>query len=194
MKINDPFAESIGWQPLLYTGKIFGSRKALFEKNKASLVVDDASKFALKSLAGITFLFLISPLLIGLNPKDFNVGIQLAYGILIFGSLITGIKIYLKVKEPINFDKGKQSFTKGKKVSVEFKDIYALQLIEKSVEGETKEGKYIDNYYQLNLVLNDRERVHVIDQKKNPQFVEYALSIAEFIEKPLWDRTEELAV
>lgn len=188
MKINDPFAENVGWLPLRYTGKLFGFRKVIVEKNKASLVVDESTKFALKGMALVTFLFVISPLLIGLNPKDFNMGIQLAYGILIFGSLITGIKIYLKVKEEIVFDKSSQCFIKGKNTIVKFSDIYALQLIEKVVEGVREEGKFKDKYYQLNLVLKDKERVHIIDQKKNPQFIDYAHSIAKFLEKPLWDR------
>jgi hypothetical protein len=91
--------------------------------------------------------------------------------------------------QPFFFDKASGIFKNGRKQTVKFDDVYALQLLSREVQvkappkGELKKIKT----YELNLVLNDGKRVNVLAHGGFNEIKEDSDIISRFIDKPLWD-------
>ena len=192
MKIDDPFAEEIAWMPLRYTRNGIGSRVLQINKNEASFVLDEVSKKIFK-VAGVgIFLGLLCPFIFfPKGPFSTSLG-TVFYSVMVLCVISFSLRLFKESSKTIKFCKSTMKFIKGSADKfTKLNDVYALQFIEKDVElKNTEDGAKTLTYYQLNLVLKNKERVHVIDLKYRT--IESVKSLSEFIDKPLWDKTGDL--
>lgn len=98
---------------------------------------------------------------------------------------------------PLIFDKRKGAFWKGRKDPdamtrwkessnyVRLENIYALQLISKT--STYHGGRSVITRYEINLILKDSSRVHVVQHGNKKRIRRDAAVLAEFLDKPLWD-------
>jgi hypothetical protein len=102
--------------------------------------------------------------------------------------LLGGWGVYLQ-SQPLDFDKTAGVFRRGKKQSIKFDEIHAVQLLSRIVEAKTPpkgEVKQI-SIYELNLVLNDGSRVNLVSHGGLKEILEDSNAISDFINKPIWD-------
>jgi hypothetical protein len=144
-------------------------------------------------IIGISF-SILSKGLSNFNPKEL---IAILVGI-VFAAI--GGALFNFGTKPIVFDKHSGHFWKGRKspdqvMNIDsikslapLHDIYALQLISEFCRGS---GKNSSSYYsyELNLILNDSERINVVDHGKHAKIREDGQTLARFLNKPLWDAT-----
>lgn len=93
------------------------------------------------------------------------------------------------------FDKRKMLFWKGNAEydfyvdshfdkNAKLNNVYAIQLIYKIIEHD--DGPDYDNY-ELNIVLEDSRRIHVVSYAKKDKVRQDASVLARFLDKPIWD-------
>ena len=109
--------------------------------------------------------------------------------------LIVGIYHLFTLKMPIYFDTDLNIFSKGyeskflsyltlcERKTRKLKDIYALQIVREYCKGN-KSSYYS---YELNLVLNNGERINLVDHGNYVKLLEDAKKLSEFLGRPLWD-------
>ena len=74
---------------------------------------------------------------------------------------------------------------------VHIEQIHALQLLSKQrVKSMQSVGTY--QSFELNLVLRNGSRVHVIDHGDGPRLRQDAQALSRFLSRPLWDTTSTL--
>lgn len=115
-----------------------------------------------------------------------------------FGSLglflvCLGVKMVYEASKPIVFDRRRGLFWKGKEPLTspsrsEARDgllplsrLHALQLLTRGTKGGW--------VYQLNLVLEDAERIAVVCHGDGDSLREDVATLAEFLGVPVWDAT-----
>lgn len=194
--INDPVAHLTAWSPASPGGANFATHKLhMIHPQRAEFRCSGGMK--LMSLVFLIFGFVIAsifgkPLIHGnlsweadqLVPLGFGVVFALAGGFMLRAALT-----------PVVFDLNHGYFCKSRlkpehtmdpsriKNHARLSDVYALQLI--SERCRTKNGSYLS--YELNLVLNDGNRINVIDHGNLGEIKRDARMIAELIHKPLWE-------
>ena len=105
-----------------------------------------------------------------------------------------------RVATPIVFDKRSGSFWKGRQAAgvmmadrlaevspIQLDDIHAVQIIAK----HSTEHRFSYSYptQELNLILKDGNREHVVDAASLDQIRKDAQTLGMFLEKPVWDAT-----
>lgn len=132
----------------------------------------------------------------GLGAGFLNPVVQWIPGL--FGLVFTSVGAWLvwSVLTPIRFDKQRGYFNKGRtnpeatfdrsklKDHTPLENIHALQLLAERVTS-SKGASYLS--YELNLVLNDGSRIHVVDHGGGKRLRSEAAELASFLGKPLWD-------
>jgi len=104
-------------------------------------------------------------------------------------AILVGLWGMYMQNQPFVFDKNEGVFKNGRKQTVKFADVYAVQLLSREVQvkappkGELKKIKT----YELNLVLNDGKRVNVLAHGGFKEIREDSNKISSFLDKPLWD-------
>lgn len=102
--------------------------------------------------------------------------------------LLGGWGVYLQ-SQPLDFDKTAGVFRRGRKQTIKFDEIHAVQLLSRIVETKTPpkgELKKI-SIYELNLVLNDGSRLNLVSHGGLKEILEDSNAISSFINKPIWD-------
>ena len=196
---GDPIAMRTGWTPAKSGGTHFRTHK---------LVAVDADRleFQLATQAKVFFLpFLLIGIgvpLISLYSKISSGSLEFdleAIGLLVFTAvfLLLGMWVFLFFSKPIVFDKRKGLFWKGRREPdravvknpqhkfAELNSIHALQLLSERCEGE--DSTYLS--YELNIVLDNGERINVIDHGNQDKLREDAQAVSAFLGKPVWDAT-----
>jgi hypothetical protein len=193
--LNDPVALATEWTPAhpggtnvrTHTLVQMDADRLEFRATWSAILF--ASFFAVMGLAvagiGIS---------LGLGGEaDYFVGLLLMplFG-LIFAAL--GIWMVLSFLAPIVFDRRMGSFWRGRtapdqtfnrltlKYYTELREIHALQLI-----SEVITGKNSYTSYELNLVLKDGRRIHVVDHGDRKQIESDAQQLGAFLAVPVWD-------
>ena len=198
--IDDPVARETEWGPARKGGASFRTR---------NLVREGPDRLVFKPTRQYTFVSLVF-FLIGLalvlaffscryNPgglmKDGDEYVLLLTGITLVaaGTLV----LYLS-RIPAVFDKSRGAYWKSRanparaegpkalKDFTGFGSIHALQLISKRYRDPEAPQK-IHTSYELNLVCSDASRVNVVDHNDLAALRRDAQSLAEFLQKPLWD-------
>lgn len=198
-RFNDPLAEQIRWTPLKGGGSSFRTHK-LFE--------DGVNKVGFKATIGarvFSLIFILAGLFIPLSIGygNFQDGTGLMQSeilfMLIFGLSFSGVGgfVFYNYSKPIVFDKVNGLYWKGWKAperslvqeptknGVQIKDIYALQIVEEYIRSDKK--SYYS--YELNIVLDNGERLNVIDHGNKHKLRKDAEVLSKFLGKPLWDAT-----
>ena len=195
-KFGDPVALKTEWTPKSKSSSSFKTH---------ILVQIQPQRIEFKSTWGIKAfgLFFLAGSFMPINDLLFSNPDDNTTGKIIFLSIITllffgfGFWMIYESIIPIVFDTQLKYFWKGwkppnrifnikeLKCYALIEDIHALQLLSKSVSSDG--GSY--KAYELNIVLNDGSRLHVIGHG-NGKVLQYdANTLAKFINKPLWDAT-----
>ena len=201
-QFDDPLAEQIEWSPCKRGGANFTTHK-LYETNLERLEFKPA--FGAKIFYSI-FLFVGLAVMFGppisriLDGKSIWNGFETLF-LLLFGLVFTsagGTLLYFGTA-PIVFDKRNGYFWKGRKSPVnvpnidsikhfaELDNIHALQIISEYCSGE--DSSYYS--YELNIVLADATRINVVDHGKISTQRQDAQKLANFLNVPLWDATQQ---
>lgn len=125
--------------------------------------------------------------------------------VVVFGILSTIYCIYYILwvsQKPFVFDKKSGFFWKGRPKSEnpfnekglvfygKLNHVYALQIISEHVVQKGNNGIERYNSYELNIVLENGERINLIDYSKLHSVREDAEKLAVFLNTPLWDATK----
>ena len=202
-QFDDPVAMQTNWTP---AEEKCGSS---FQTHK--LIVDNPKRLELRaSILNKAFSLIL--LIIGLGLLPFGVGSLVWFFyfysstnvfalIPMLGSLvftIAGVCMLYFSCAPIVFDKEKGLFYKGRKTPenvfdkstlkkfAQLERIYALQLISEYF-GPIERGDKGFHSYELNLVLENGERINVVDHGKLDNIREVANNLSVFLGKPIWD-------
>lgn len=111
-----------------------------------------------------------------------------------FFFLITGVILLLKAYDKSVFDLRTKEFQFkeslfGKRYEISLESIIGLQLIESLEPIKSSTGDHIPGkrkFYELNLVLENLERIHVKKMTNRQALSDIANSLAEFLQIPLW--------
>lgn len=98
--------------------------------------------------------------------------------------LVFGIGKLLTAVRPIYFDRASRTcrvFRRFSAKRVPFAQIQGLQLLQKDLEDHTS--------YELNLVLKDAGRMHILDDGSREALRNDATALGKFIGVPIWDVT-----
>jgi hypothetical protein len=189
--LGDPVALKTEWTQL--------SRVSLNQRSR-KLVEAGPDRREFRGLPGfllLAFLFSlffifgpVSVLSTGRLPLGWNPSTILALLLVLSAVVGVGYAIH-RVRIPIVFDKETGWFWKGRvapdessdergpEASARLRDIHALQLL------RFRSGYQL--LYELNLVLNDGQRVHVLAHGHRVGLREDAEALAEFLQRPVWD-------
>jgi len=197
-KFGDSVASKIAWTPVKSGGANFRTQKLV--KVSPYRIEFRASVEAKFFYSG--FLLLGLGAIIGFSCSNFSGGTfsfnPKTIMPLVMGAVfcaIGGLMLYFGTM-PMVFDKMRGCFWKGRqppgemidktalKHYSEFSRIYALQIISELCQGKS-------NYYsyELNLVLDDGQRINIADHGNLQKLREDAKTLSEFLGKPLWDAT-----
>ncbi len=195
----DPAAAAVDWSPLKSGGTNFRTHK---------LIKTGLDRMEFRAAMGAKIFYLIF-FLIGLGlfagfsiaefqSEKFDLGMLLPIFVGLVFTLVGGGLFYHGTL-PIVFDKKNGYFWKGRKSPdkvfsksvikhlAELDNIYALQLLSEHCSGNESSSSYYS--YELNLVLKTGERINVVDHGNANKLREDATILADFLDKPVWDRT-----
>jgi hypothetical protein len=184
---KDPIAQKTEWKPILKESNRNFRIKRLSKAGE--------TKLAFKAPAGSTAIYRNCALagLAGLALMAFTqTGTLILWIVAVIAVLIGLWGIYLQ-SEPITFDKAAGVFKRGRKQTIKFDEIYALQLLSRIVDVKVppKKGQKGQvnkiNIYELNVVLNDGSRENVIAHAGLKEILEDSNTVSNFINKPIWD-------
>jgi hypothetical protein len=199
-RYGDPLATTTAWTPLKRGGANFRDYKLVktsvyrLEFRATAQAVLFYSVFLLGGLVpmiGITYSN-ISKGTLGLNADTI---IPLVLGAIF--AAVGGVMLYFETI-PVVFDRMRGCFWKGHgapavatgkaalKSYAEFSRIHALQIISELCRGKKNSTYYS---YELNLVLDDGQRINVADHGNLQKLREDAVTLSQFLGKPLWDAT-----
>lgn len=200
-QFGDPVAGEVEWGPCKRGGSNFRTRKLVevdIDRVKFNATLG-AKVFSLIFALGSIIWFL--PFFLPMKNED-NFGVA-GYFFCSLGGLIflgAGVGLWIAFTKPITFDRSAGFYWRGRqspemlfgdvpdsKKFVPLDQIYALQIISEYCRSS---GKNSSSYhsYELNLVLNDRTRVNVVDHGKYSALRTDAETLAAFLEVPLWDQ------
>ncbi|MCW5203649.1 MAG: hypothetical protein QTN59_09430 [Candidatus Electrothrix communis] len=200
-RFHDPVALETIWLPVKSKGttrKTHKLKKINSDRLEFRATVGEALRYLLLVAVGIALLFFL------LGP-DFATGQVSLNRDLLIPMLIYALPLYWGGRllyhntTPLVFDRQKRLFWKGRKTPesdlhgefskpcVRLNKIHALQLIRKYVTNWRFHSSFS---YELNLVLQDGSRIHVVPGGKRSHLREDAIFLAHFLHIPLWDATD----
>lgn len=188
IRFGDPVALKTEWVPTEVGGANFCTHRLVRSgqwKMKFRVTFGTVFMFLLIFLAGIGILILT-----GFSPSD-----VLPFVIGLVFTLSGGFLLVLKTK-PITIDMVSGYFYTGRKGPGEYfgsdnpkiaklLNVHALQLIAWYVRG--KRSYYT---YEINLVLNNGNRIPVVSHGNKRKIREDADALSAFLNKPVWDVIE----
>jgi len=194
---NDPVSRLTSWEPMVHGGTNFRSHK---------LVEVSPHRIEFQATIGAC-LFAWMFLLVG-------VGVAIAgvrklgephevesYMLMVFGLIFAGVGLYLdrRFRRPIVVDMDAMMFWRGRmpqtreeidrrEDAVALEQVHAIQIISEYVRRENSRGMNSFYYsHELNFVLHDGRRIHVVDHGNLRKLREDAHCLAELIGVPVWD-------
>lgn len=195
---QDPVAEKTSWLPLASGGSNFKS--AGLQKTSEQRMEFRSSLMAkFTALVFVVMGVALSVVFIYQQPDKFADSkfkvadfIPVAMGLLF---AFIGAGMFYSALIPAVFDIGHGYFCKSRqkpermidpsklKRYAELRRVHALQIISEYIK--TKKSSYYS--YELNLVLDDGSRINVVDHGNLAALRADAQTLAEFLNKPLWD-------
>lgn len=194
---DDPVANLTEWTPAKRGGTNLRTHKLVtVDSGRVEFRASTGAYlfYAVFLLIGLGVLVAFSTIMLRASPRAFNPEfiLPILIGAVFF---LIGAGLLRSGTNPIVFDKTSRSFWKGCvapdqvfdksriKAYAEFDQIHAIQLLSEYCRG----NKTSYHSYELNLVLENGERINVIDHGNKSKLVEDAQTLAAFLEKPLWD-------
>ncbi len=181
--------KAIDWSPLVSGGSNFKTHK---------LVAVSPMRMEYKPGIGIILLGVLF-VVVGLGVSSFVFLEETSFMIFFLGLvfLAPGVFVIYSAFKPIVFDKTEGYFWKGKtapsqvadinelKTVAKLDDIYGIQVVKEYVRS-SNDGKNTSYYsYEINLVLQNGQRINVIDYGHATSILQDASRLAKFINKPV---------
>ncbi len=197
---NDPIAIRTSWSPLKKGGSNFKTHKLVQKDHHKLLFVPTIGA---KLFCGIFVLFglvfLLFEFFVGFSDPEatflWSRGMVIVFSLVFVG---VGVGSYYFKAVPRKFDKWSGLYWRGYKKPINMYDrstggqfarlgeIHAIQIIEEHISNNN--GSYAS--YELNLVLNNGDRLNVIDHGNMRAVKDDAQTLSRFLNKPVWDATE----
>ena len=194
--LGDPIAMKTDWSPAKGGGSSFCTYKLIsINPERIEFRPSTAAKlfYTLFIVVGISLIisFLFTTLINGFSINGGTIVLLLVGAVF---TMIGGLMFYLNTVCVV-FDKQEGLFWKGPKPpygvsdnegsknSVELLNIHALQLVSEYCTGD-KSSYYS---YELNLVLENGNRINVVDHGNKNKLREDTKILADFLGKPIWD-------
>ncbi len=180
---KDPVAQKTEWTTILKGNKSNFRIKRLSKEGETKLrFKPSAASVAIYRncvLAGLAALALMVFL---------QTGTWILKVLAVIAVLLGGWGFYLQ-SQPLDFDKTAGVFRMGRKQTINFDEIYAVQLLSRIVEAKTPPKGEIKkiSIYELNLVLKDGSRLNLVAHGGLKEILEDGNAISNFINKPIWD-------
>lgn len=184
-------ADKTLWQPMKGGGANFQTHK---------LIAPSAHQLIIKNSGQLTFVFVLF-IGVGVNATVFSLlrllqkqGLDtvIAQPLETLSALTGPGMVFVLVgcllsvffgSSNIRFDRRENHFQHGGTRRA-LRDIHALQIISELAGGH---GSGVFNSYELNLVLNDGQRIHLMDHGDYMAFTHDAETLAEFLAVPIWE-------
>lgn len=203
-QFDNPIAKNTAWHPIRRGGASFQTQylKALADNQLKVVKTKGGMLFNLifvvtgaGAIIGST-LYFIGVIGDGSEPLSFG-GLLLFY---LFGGLFL-LPGFLTRGKQLTFDKSQNYAWRGKKsprdvMDVETDDfiplnrIIGLQILKERVSSSSSNGRSRSYYsYELNLILDDHERMNVMDHGKLQKIREDGEKLSEYLDVPLFDIT-----
>ena len=195
--LNDPLALQTSWSPAKRGGANFRTHiLAVIDSYRLEFKASIGAKmfYLIFLFAGAGILIFFSFPILSSGEFSFNPDTILP---LIFGFvfMVVGGFLFYFGTAPIVFDRRTGFFWKGRKSPdniinpsslknfTDLGQIHALQLISEYCRGN-KSSYYS---YELNLVLEDGNRIVVVDHGNKKNLRKDAETLSDFLDKPVWD-------
>jgi hypothetical protein len=197
---NDPIAMQTSWTPLKRGGANFKTHSLKeIDQHKLLFVPSTGAKLFCGLFVAMGSAFIFLELFVGVSDPDTDP----FWGrvmVILFSLLFVGVGagLYYFKAVPRKFDKWAGLYWKGYKKPVNMYDrssgaefarlgeIHAIQIVEEHISSNN--GSY--RSYELNLVLNNGDRLNVIDHGSMKAVKNDAQTLSRFLNKPVWDSTE----
>lgn len=202
--MEDPVAQKTSWGPAKSGGTNVGT-------NVLRETSPDRMEFKARISAmifpglfmGVGIFIIVATIQQGIQKSEtLSLVVGPIIGLIFF---LAGFFIMRSWMTPRVFDKGRRLYWKGrrapdsgthqeiknKRTFCQLKEIYAIQLISERCHSSSSSSSRRRTYYsyELNLVLNDGNRINVVDHGNRKLIRSDAAKLAEFLGVPLWDRT-----
>lgn len=191
--LNDEIALKTGWSPIIPGG----TNTTDFKFNKVSSErVEFKPSPKLYIAVGVFFILGIAAIIkFSLEPN----GSLLFYGGIGLGIILilTGISKLIGMKKHPVFDLDEGYFWKNQKkpdknlktssTQCQLDDIHAIQLIQERIQSGGSSGSSTFYSFEMNLVLNNGNRLNVVDHGTLSRIRENADQLSDFLDLPVWD-------
>lgn len=207
---NNKITTQIDWTPLKRGGTVFATRKLVevspsrYEFKPPILVILFSLIFIMGPLHVVYFFIqtMSDKQNLFLNVTENSSGeklimfMRVAPLIIMLSLIVVGVRLLITHLRPVVFDKNVGFFWKSfrkpdsfysgnkRKNTVRIKEIHGLQIVKELVQGKNSFTSY-----ELNLVLNNSERINVIDHGNLQKVKKDAQKLAKFLRVPLWEAT-----
>jgi len=196
---DDPVAQNTGWTQLaMGSGSSYRSQKLASAHNQIR-VVKTARALILPvgfGLAGIALILAALNDYLQLAPTGTEpLSTSQFLSLLLIGAfLLLPAAVFLRPKNKLTFDKSSGNCWRGRKpASGSFEDsdqfrlqrIKGLQMLAKRVSGSHGDRTY--SSYELNLILDNHDRINVMDHGDVDALRADAEKLSEFLDVPLFD-------
>ena len=189
--LQDPLALKTAWTPLAGGGSNFKTAE-LHAVNEQRM--EFRASLGMKLMAAVFLIMglVLAAVFISKQPQTLKDYIPVAMGV-IFATIGAGM-LYSAIT-PTVFDLSHGYFCRSRKKPELMIDpsklktyaplnrVHALQIIKEYIK--TKKSAYYS--YELNLVLDDGSRVHVIDHGNHLALLTDAQTLSQFLKKPMWN-------
>ena len=197
-KFNNPIAEKTDWTPLKPGGTNFRTHKftkktgmAYFKATKGNLIFSGV-------FMAIGLFFPIVLMTQPINGSDTIAPLPFFVNFIPLVFFFAGLFLFRVSTKPIVFSKTTGYFWKGRlkenenpakkplKVYCKLIDIVAIQIVSERVRSSSSRSSSFRSY-EINLILQDADRLNVIDHGNRKKLMEDAEQLAFYLGVPIWD-------
>jgi len=179
--------EKLSWKPLRGGGTNFKTHKLVFTDEGTIKFTGTFGAYLIGGLVFTVGLFVLVFALVALEIMlilfglvFFIIGVYLIDAFTIPSFFNKRVGLYWKGRQSLF----QQIFFNKEAFSVNLKDIKAIQLMEEHISSS--DGSY--NSYEINLVLDNNERLNIVDHGNRSAALNDAEELAEFLSIPLLNR------
>ena len=175
---SDPLSKIVSWEPCSKANYHSVTRSIkTSNQNVLEYGLNLKTRFTFLNIILISILMFYVFIYIGISKDSiwiYSIPILLAVSITI---------IYQFTKAPIKFNKSNNLFN-YKSFNINLNEIHAIQLIGKIIGR----GRRKDGFYELNLVLKNKNRINLESHKNVSKIREQAHEISNFLDISVWDK------
>lgn len=196
---DHPIAAGASWSPLRPGGSSFKTHKfKLIDAHSAVFGSTIGARLFALAFGGMGTIIAIIGItgLMSDGPQGLSVGLIMA----VIGTLFAGVGVwlYLTFDKAIIFNLSEGLFWRGKRPNLSdstqkpddwcrISEIAGIQML-KELSRSNKNTFYS---YEINLILDDSSRRHVVDHGNKDQILQDAFQLGEFLQVPVWNGIDQ---